>query len=93
MGLMMHAPVAALVDGQWNLVPMMPLPAGVEWKDAIGFDHIEHFEPVSVEESHLMRIWAHSGIALSKINPPIDPNDPTQSLPHGAFIHFKHMPI
>ena len=93
MGLMMHAPVAALVDGQWNLVPMRPLPAGVEWKDAIGFDPIEHFAWVSEEESHLMRIWARSGIALSKINPPIDPNDPTQSLPHGAFIDFKHMPI
>ena len=49
MGLLMHAPVAAFVDGQWVLVPVRPLPEGKEWKDIIGFNPIEHFLPVSVE--------------------------------------------
>ena len=50
MALMIHTPVAALVDGQWVLVPMMPLPEGKEWKDVTEFDHIEHFLSVSVEQ-------------------------------------------
>ena len=65
MGLMMHAPVVAQVDGVWTLIPMTPLPEGSKWK-VIGFDPFEHFLPVSVEELYIMKIWAHTGVALPK---------------------------
>ena len=94
MGLMMHAPVAAQDgDGKWILKPMRPLPEDSEWKDIIGFDPLEHFLPVSVEESHTMKTWARTGVALPKIEMPIDPNNSSDRLPHGAYIDFNHMPI
>ena len=72
---------------------MRPLSGGKEWKDVIGFDPIEHFLPVSVEQSHMMHIWACIGVALPKVPLPIDPNNSSQSLPRGAYVDFKHMPI
>ena len=60
--------------GVWTLIPMTPLPEGSKWK-VIGFYHFEHFLPVSVEELYIMKIWAHTGVALPKIEMPIDPNN------------------
>ena len=56
MGLVMHAPVSVLVDEQCTLVSMKPIPEGKEWKDVIGFDPFEHFLPVSVKQSYMMKV-------------------------------------
>mmetsp|Transcript_24056 Transcript_24056/g.46005 ORF Transcript_24056/g.46005 Transcript_24056/m.46005 type:complete len:332 (+) Transcript_24056:104-1099(+) len=94
MGLMMHAPISAQdEDGKWILKPMRPLPEGREWKYVIGFDPHQHFSPISVEDSHTMKIWARTGVALPKIEIPIDQSNPSDQLPHGAYIDFNHMPI
>ncbi|KAL7551313.1 hypothetical protein ACHAWF_014516 [Thalassiosira exigua] len=49
-GLLTHAPVTSLVDGEFRLVPLKPLPEGREWKDIIGFDPHTHFSGTSVED-------------------------------------------
>ena len=88
MGIMMHAPVAVQIDGV-----MRPLPEGSEWKDIIGFNPTGHFSPVPVKELYIIKLWARTGVALPKIEMPIDPNNSSDCLLHGAYIDFNHMPI
>ncbi|KAL7548740.1 hypothetical protein ACHAWF_017202 [Thalassiosira exigua] len=92
-GLMTHAPVAATVDGQYNIVPLRPFPADKQWEEVIGFNPLVHFSRATVEGAYKLTQWARTGEAFPEISRPIDPNNSSRSLPHGAHIKFDVIPV
>ncbi|KAL7520509.1 hypothetical protein ACHAWF_000278 [Thalassiosira exigua] len=93
MGLLTHAPVTSLVDGDFRLVPMKPLPEGQEWKDIIGFDPHTNFSGTLVADSYRMKVSARTNAPLSKNDRLIDPDDPSWTIPHGVHIDFNRVPM
>ena len=93
MGLMLHAPVAAIVDGQYQIVPLRPYPAGKQWEEVIGFDPLVHFSKATVDGAYNLTQWARTGEAFPEISRPIDPNNSSRALPHGAHIDFDVIPV
>ena len=86
MGLMLHAPVTHYSDGEWKIIPLSPIPNDKEWSDVVGFDPMEDFSPVSIEDSYILKIWARSGKALpSEIPRPPYPHDPSWTICQSVF--------
>ena len=92
-GLMTHAPVISRVDDKWQIVPLQPIPEDKEWKNMIGFDPIQQFGQVLVEEAYFMKVWARDNSSLPVIQFPKDPNDSSRRLPHGAYVDFDRTPM
>ena len=67
LGLMQHPPVASQVENEWKIIPMHPITANQVWSNVIGFDPLDSFGQVSVEDSYLMRVWARDNSPLPKI--------------------------
>lgn len=53
MCLMLHAPITHYSGGEWKIIPLSPLPDDKDWSDMTGFDPMEHFSPVSVEDEYI----------------------------------------
>mmetsp|Transcript_11145 Transcript_11145/g.24128 ORF Transcript_11145/g.24128 Transcript_11145/m.24128 type:complete len:298 (-) Transcript_11145:159-1052(-) len=92
-GLMTHAPVTALVNGELKIIPMRPLRAGAVWKGVIGFDPHEKMPAELVANAYGLKVWVRMGTSLATISQLQDPNDSSSALPHGAILDFEHMPI
>lgn len=93
-GLMLHAPVIAEVDGEFKIIPMSELPSSSQnWEDVIGFDPLSPFIDVSIADVYELKLWARSGASFPDIKQQIHPKDSERLLPHGAMIDFKYMPV
>ena len=91
---MLYAPVTHYSDGEWTIIPLSPISYDKEWSDVIGFHPMEHFSPVSIEDSYMLKISARSGKALSSEVPHLPhPHDPSQTIPYGADVNFNYMPV
>ena len=63
--------------------------------DIIGFDSMEYFSPLSVENLHLLKVWVRSGDDLPSEIPCLPHlRNSSWSIPHhGSDVHFDYMPI
>ncbi len=92
-GLMTHAPVFDYRDDILQIVPMVPLPEGMEWSDVIGFDPIEIFSDTPLEGSYKVDTLARFDEPLPPPLPlPRHPNDPSREVPHAAVVNYDCMP-
>ena len=73
-------------------MPLSPIPNEKEWSDVIGFDPIEHFSPVLIKDSYMLKIWVRSGKALPpEIPRPPHQQDPSRTIHYGADVNFYYM--
>ena len=94
-GLMSHAPVTDCAGDVYSVVPLKPLSPGKTWSEVIGFDPITDFgeSDVSIKDSYHMKLWVRTQSPLPTIPKPFDPKNPSRTLPHGAYIDFKSLPM
>ena len=86
----MHAPVFTKVGDTYAIAPLTPLPDGMSWTSALGWDPVQLYLScgVPLQSAYYMTESCRFGLgAMIPLPLPLDPQDPNRLVPHGAPLN------